>query len=169
MAVIIVEPVEAGAAWLAHALAGLDQRILRTASPDEVMGALVGSGLDDEQALGLASRLQQAAPEVAVVLLRQRESGQMLRAALRFGVRDVLAASSDGETVRSSVSRAIELATSLRGRLAAGPGGARPEAPGGRPGEIITVFSAKGGCGKTFLATNLAVALAAGGTEVALV
>src|SRR6266508_2929906 len=93
----------------------------------------------------------------------------MLRAALRFGVRDVLAASSDGETVRSSVSRAIELATSLRGRLAAGPGGARPEAPGGRPGEIITVFSAKGGCGKTFLATNLAVALAAGGTEVALV
>src|SRR6266545_3881436 len=176
MAVIIVEPVEAGAAWLAHALAGLDQRILRTASPDEAMGAiategrevlaaLVGSGLDDEQALGLASRLQQAAPEVAVVLLRQRESGQMLRAALRFGVRDVLAASSDGETVRSSVSRAIELATSLRGRLAAGPGGARPEAPGGRPGEIITVFSAKGGCGKTFLATNLAV----GGTEVALV
>src|SRR6266540_3938803 len=110
MAVIIVEPVEAGAAWLAHALAGLDQRILRTASPDEAMGAiategrevlaaLVGSGLDDEQALGLASRLQQAAPEVAVVLLRQRESGQMLRAALRFGVRDVLAASSDGETV----------------------------------------------------------------------
>src|SRR6266536_1193314 len=180
MAVIIVEPVEAGAAWLAHALAGLDQRILRTASPDEAMGAiategrevlaaLVGSGLDDEQALGLASRLQQAAPEVAVVLLRQRESGQILRAALRFGVRDVLAASSDGETVRSSVSRAIELATSLRGRLAAGPGGARPEAPGGRPGEIITVFSAKGGCGKTFLATNLAVALAAGGTEVALV
>src|SRR6266511_2708051 len=180
MAVIIVEPVEAGAACLPHALAGLDQRILRTASPDEAMGAiategrevlaaLVGSGLDDEQALGLASRLQQAAPEVAVVLLRQRESGQMLRAALRFGVRDVLAASSDGETVRSSVSRAIELATSLRGRLAAGPGGARPEAPGGRPGEIITVFSAKGGCGKTFLATNLAVALAAGGTEVALV
>src|SRR6266511_184669 len=80
MAVIIVEPVEAGAAWLAHALAGLDQRILRTASPDEAMGAiategrevlaaLVGSGLDDEPALGLASPLQQAAPAVAVVLL----------------------------------------------------------------------------------------------------
>ncbi len=162
MAVIIVEPVEAGAAWLAHALAGLDQRILRTTSPDEAMGAiategrevlaaLVGSGLDDEQALGLAARLQQAAPEVTVVLLRERESGQMLRSALRFGVRDVLGA------------------TSLRGRLAAGGGGGRPEAPSGRPGEIITVFSAKGGCGKTFLATNLAVALAAGGTAVALV
>ena len=37
-------------------------------------------------------------------------------------------------------------------------GGARP-----RPdGQIVTVFAAKGGCGKTTLATNLAVALAAG-------
>jgi pilus assembly protein CpaE len=31
------------------------------------------------------------------------------------------------------------------------------------------VFSSKGGCGKTFLATNLAVALSRGGAEVALV
>src|SRR5262245_12987222 len=180
MAVIIVEPVEAGAAWLTHALAGLDQRILRTASPDEAMGAvategrevlaaLVGSGLDDEAALGLAARLQQAAPEVAVVLLRQGESGAMLRSALRFGVRDVLGASSDADTVRTSIARAIELAATLRGRLAATTGSGAPEAPGDRPGEIITVFSAKGGCGKTFLATNLAVALAAGGSEVALV
>ncbi|HZD37193.1 MAG TPA: P-loop NTPase, partial [Actinomycetes bacterium] len=180
MAVIIVEPVEAGAAWLAHALAGLDQRILRTTGADEAMGAiaaegrevvaaLVGSGLADEDALDLASRLQQGAPEIAVVLLRERQSGQMLRSALRAGVRDVLAASSDAESVRASVARAIDLATSLRGRLAAGSATARPEAPGGRPGEVITVFSAKGGCGKTFLATNLAVALAAGGSEVALV
>jgi pilus assembly protein CpaE len=180
MAVIIVEPVEAGAAWLAHALAGLDPRILRTTSPDEAMGALategrevlaalVGSGMDDEQALGLAARLQQAAPEVAVVLLRERDSGEMLRAALRLGIRDVLGAASDADTVRASTARAIELATSLRGRLAAAVGGTRPEAPSDRSGEIITVFSAKGGCGKTFLATNLAVALAARGTEVALV
>ena len=180
MAVIIVEPVEAGAAWLAHALAGLDQRILRTGGADEAMGAiategrevlatLIGSGLDDEAALGLAARLQQAAPEVAVVLLRERESGQMLRSALRFGVRDVLGASSDADTVRASTARAIELATTLRGRLAAAAGSEGPGASRDRTGEIITVFSAKGGCGKTFLATNLAVALAATGSEVALV
>src|SRR6266540_5263196 len=180
MAVIIVESVDADAAWLAHALAGLDQRILRTTSPDEAMGALaaeggevlaalVGSGLDDRWALDLAARLQQAAPEIAVVLLRERESGEMLRSALRLGVRDVLGASSDADAVRTSMARAIELAASLRGRLATAVGGVRPETASDRPGEIITVFSAKGGCGKTFLATNLAVALAAGGTEVALV
>jgi pilus assembly protein CpaE len=178
MAVIIVEPVEAGAAWIAHALAGLDHRLLRTAGADEAMAAvategrevvaaIVGSGLGDGEALGFAGRLQQAAPEVAVVLLRKRESGELLRAALRLGVRDVVPASSDAEAVRTSTARAIELATSLRGRLAGGP--AKLDAPGDLPGEVITVFSAKGGCGKTFLATNLAVALAAGGTEVALV
>jgi len=32
-------------------------------------------------------------------------------------------------------------------------------------GRVITVFAAKGGCGKTTVATNLAVALAAGGTR----
>jgi pilus assembly protein CpaE len=34
---------------------------------------------------------------------------------------------------------------------------------------VITVFSSKGGCGKTFLSTNLAVALSRSGAEVALV
>jgi pilus assembly protein CpaE len=179
MAVIIVEPVEAASAWIAHALAGLDQRLLRTSSADEamaavateggeVLAAVAGSGLADDEALGFAGRLQQAAPEVPLVLLRKQDSGELLRAALRLGVRDVLPASSDADAVRASTARAIELASSLRGRLAGG-GGATPDAAGGLPGEIITVFSAKGGCGKTFLATNLAVALAAGGTEAALV
>jgi pilus assembly protein CpaE len=36
-------------------------------------------------------------------------------------------------------------------------------------GKVVTVFSSKGGCGKTFLSTNLAVALSQGGAEVALV
>ena len=179
MAVIIVEPLEAASAWIAHALAGLDQRLLRTAGADEamaavateggeVLAAIAGSGLADDEALGFAERLQEAAPEVPVVLLRKHDSGELLRAALRLGVRDVLPASSDAAALRASTARAIELASSLRGRLASG-GGARPDAAGELPGEIITVFSAKGGCGKTFLATNLAVALAAGGTEVALV
>jgi pilus assembly protein CpaE len=178
MAVIIVEPGEAASAWIAHALAGLDERLLRTAGSDEamaavateggeVLAAVVGSGLADDEALGFAGRLQQAAPEVPVVLLRERDSGDLLRAALRLGIRDVLPASSDDAAVRASTARAIELASTLRGRL--GGGAATPDPPGELPGEIITVFSAKGGCGKTFLATNLAVALAAGGVEVALV
>src|SRR2546430_13616936 len=57
-------------------------------------------------------------------------------------------------------------------RSGAGPAGtagaprgpAVPEQPE-RDAKVITVFAAKGGCGKTVLATNLAVALAAGGAR----
>jgi pilus assembly protein CpaE len=178
MAVMIVEPHDGYATWLANALAGLTERAVRAAGADEamaalaaeggaVLAALVGPTLPDGEALALAGRLQQGAPDVSVLLIRQEETGELLRQALRVGVKDVLAATSDGPTVRAAAARALEVARSLRGRLAGGvPGEAGAER---RPGRVVTVFSSKGGCGKTFLSANLAVALAATGAEVALV
>ncbi len=178
MAVIVVEPDDGRATWLAHALSDLTDRAIRTTGADEAMAALategrevvaalVGPGLEDQDALDLADRLRQAAPEVPVVLVRQRDSGELLRAALRVGVKDVLPSSSDATALRVAVARVLEAARELRSRLARG---AVPSAPADdRPGRIITVFSAKGGCGKTVLSTNLAAALATTGPEVALV
>jgi pilus assembly protein CpaE len=179
MAVIIAEPDDGRAAWMANALSSVGNRAVRTTSADEAMAALatedqeivaavVGPGLVDREALDLAGRLQQAAPEVPVVLLRRRDSGELLRAALRLGVKDVLAASGDAAALRASVARALEVAGELRSRVA-GSAAAAPDRQGDRPGKVITVFAAKGGCGKTFLSTNLAVALAATGATVALV
>ncbi len=51
----------------------------------------------------------------------------------------------------------------MRGQAAGSP------EPGSRRGRVVTVFSAKGGCGKTTLATNLAAVLADSGRSVALV
>jgi pilus assembly protein CpaE len=178
MAVMIVEPHDGYATWLAGSLSGLTDRVVRAAGPDEamaalaaegqaVLGVIVGPTLADAEALGLAGRLQQGAPDVSVLLVRRHESGDLLREALRVGVKDVLPSASDEATVRAAAVRALEIARALRGRLT---GGAPAEAGEQRaPGKVVTVFSSKGGCGKTFLATNLAVALASGGTEVALV
>ena len=178
MAVMIVEPHDGYATWLAGAMSGLTDRVVRAAGPDEamaalaaegqaVLGVIIGPTLADPEALGLAGRLQQGAPDVSVLLVRRHESGQLLREALRVGVKDVLPASSDEATVRAAAARALEIARTLRGRLTGGaPTDAGEQRP---PGKVVTVFSSKGGCGKTFLATNLAVALASGGTEVALV
>jgi pilus assembly protein CpaE len=177
MAVLIVEPDAGYATWLAGALTGLTDRAVRTAGPDEamaalaaegraVLGALVGPSLADDDALGLAGRLQAAAPDVAVLLVRHADSGELLRAALQVGVRDVVTAPRDEAAVRRAAARALEVARALRGRLAGVPGGPAAEEPAGK---VVTVFSAKGGCGKTFLASNLAVALADGAAEVALV
>jgi pilus assembly protein CpaE len=178
MAVLIVEPHDGYATWLANALSGLTDRVVRAADPDEAMAALAAEGRDvlaaifgpslgDQDALALAGALQQGTPDVSVLLIRRQESGELIRQALRVGIKDVLSSASDETTIRTAAARAIEIARTLRGRLG---GGAPTDAGEGRsPGRVVTVFSSKGGCGKTFLSTNLAVALSRGGAEVALV
>jgi pilus assembly protein CpaE len=178
MAVLIVEPHDGYATWLANALSGLTDRVVRAADPDEgmaavaaegrdVLAAIFGPSLSDRDALALAGALQQGTPDVSVLIIRRQESGELIRQALRVGVKDVLSSASDENAVRAAAARAIEIARTLRGRLGGGaptdPGGGRP------PGRVVTVFSSKGGCGKTFLSTNLAVALSRSGAEVALV
>src|SRR5919206_2677816 len=178
MAVLIVEPHDGYATWLANALSGLTDRVVRTADIDEAMAALAAEGSDvlaaifgpslaDRDALALAGALQQGTPDVSVLLIRRQESGELIRQALRVGIKDVLPSASDETTVRTAAARAIEIARTLRGRLG---GGAPTDGGEGRPaGRVVTVFSSKGGCGKTFLSTNLAVALSRSGAEVALV
>jgi pilus assembly protein CpaE len=177
MAVLIVEPHDGYATWLANALSGLTDRVVRAADPDEAMAALAAEGSDvlaaifgpslgDRDALALAGALQQGTPDVSVLLIRRQESGELIRQALRAGIKDVLSSASDETTVRTAAARAIEIARTLRGRLG---GGAPTDGEGRAPGRVVTVFSSKGGCGKTFLSTNLAVAISRSGAEVALV
>ena len=178
MAVLIVEPHDGYATWLANALSGLTDRVVRAADPDEAMAAVAAEGRDvlaaifgpslaDRDALALAGALQQGTPDVSVLLIRRQESGELIRQALRVGVKDVLSSASDETAIRTAAGQGD------RDR----PDPARPPRRGaptdageGRaPGKVVTVFSSKGGCGKTFLSTNLAVALSQGGAEVALV
>jgi pilus assembly protein CpaE len=134
----------------------------------DVLAAIFGPSLSDRDALALAGALQQGTPDVSVLLIRRQESGELIRQALRVGVKDVLSSASDENAVRGAAARALEIARTLRGRL--GNGGAPTDPGEGRnPGRVVTVFSSKGGCGKTFLSTNLAVALTRNGAEVALV
>jgi pilus assembly protein CpaE len=177
MAVLIVEPHDGYATWLANALSGLTDRVVRAADPDEgmaavaaeghdVLAAIFGPSLSDRDALALAGALQQGTPDVSVLLIRRQESGELIRQALRVGVKDVLSSASDENAIRGAAARALEIARTLRGRLG---GGAPTDGAGRSPGRVVTVFSSKGGCGKTFLSTNLAVALGRTGAEVALV
>jgi pilus assembly protein CpaE len=137
------------------------------AEGSDVLAAIFGPSLGDRDALALAGALQQGTPDVSVLLIRRQESGELIRQALRAGIKDVLSSASDETTVRTAAARALEIARTLRGRLGGAP--ATDPGEGRSPGRVITVFSSKGGCGKTFLSTNLAVALSRGGAEVALV
>jgi pilus assembly protein CpaE len=85
--------------------------------------------------------------------------------ALRAGVREVVE-ERDIAGLSAAVKRSKAVARAVREQV---PGGI-PASDVPERGKLITVFSAKGGCGKTTLSTNLAAALAAGGRhEVVLV
>ena len=119
---------------------------------------VIGASVDIESALALASSMRVTRPSMGVVMVRRRVDTSVLADALRSGVREVVE-ERDLAGINAAVARVKSLATSLRETVpgAEGPGDS------GDHGRLVTVFSAKGGCGKTTLSTNLAVALTEGG------
>ena len=119
---------------------------------------VVGASVDVESALDLAADMRITRPSLGVVVVRRRVDTSVLADALRAGVREVCE-ERDLAGINGAVARVRQLAQSLRETV---PGASIPEEEGDR-GVLVTVFSAKGGCGKTTLSTNLAVALTEGG------
>jgi pilus assembly protein CpaE len=119
---------------------------------------LIGPHVDLESALELADSMRLSRPMLGVVLVRQRIDTATLSDALRSGVREVVK-ERDIESVTAAIRRAMELASAVREQA-----GMAPSTDGGPElGRLVTVFSAKGGAGKTTVSTNLAAALADGG------
>jgi pilus assembly protein CpaE len=129
--------------------------------PDELL-VVVGPTVDLAQALGLAATWRLDRPDLGVVLLRHRIDVQVLAQALRAGVREVVNPDDLGAVVEAT-RRSVEISRRRTSNHPATAGERRPE------GKVVTVFSAKGGCGKTTVATNLAGALAADGVTTVCV
>ncbi len=123
------------------------------ANPNEDV-VVLGSTVDLHTALGIAENMRLSRPSLGVVLVRRRIDTSILAEALRAGVREVVE-ERDLPALGVAVRRTHQLSRSLRRTAAAGA--VDDHAPQGR---VVTVFSAKGGCGKTTLATNLAAVLA---------
>jgi len=105
------------------------------------------------EALTFASTLRLIRPAVGVILARDYVDVNLLTHALRAGVREVVPAG-DPAALASACQRSYEVSMRL---LSTSP---PPEPQSTKQGEVVTVFAAKGGCGKTTLAINIAVALA---------
>lgn len=125
------------------------------ADPAEML-VVIGSDTPADDALEFAARLRLAWPAVGVILTRDHVDVELLTRALQSGVREVVRAG-DHAALAAACRRSRELSWRL---LAAG--GAGKAAPL-REGKVVTVFAAKGGCGKTTISTNLGVVLSRGG------
>ncbi|GAA3167737.1 hypothetical protein GCM10010466_67890 [Planomonospora alba] len=175
---VLYEPRPAEAAHLAAHLAALPGPAVRTAGSAAELAAhlaadpgetlvVVGPGAPGAEATAFAAEQRLRRPAVGVVLLRADAPIDLLREALRAGVREV-ADPRDPHAVRRACERSLELsrqltAASRTGAPAPAQAGAADGTAAGRPGRIVTVLATKGGCGKTAIAVNLAVTLAAGG------
>ena len=121
---------------------------------------VIGPDIDLDSACNLAEEERVARPELGVILLRHRLDVTVLAQALRSGVREVVAADD-----QNAIAEAVRRSSALTAQLV-GHGGVQS---GTKDGKVITVFSAKGGVGKTTISTNLATYLASTGARTVLV
>lgn len=145
-----IEPEEIG--WVQSATAA-EELLIHTFSPVEVL--VLSPEVKEPDALGLAEFVGRQAPGTAIVLVRDHTWNGLLPAAMRAGIRDVVDMTQGAEELRDAVERAIVWASNLRSVSSV-----QSEGQPSRRGSIMSIFSSKGGAGKTFLTTNLACAVA---------
>jgi pilus assembly protein CpaE len=164
-------------------LEGLEQHI-RTAEAE--FAVVIGPSVPGESAAEMAQWARVHRPDLGVILLRHEVDSNTLALALRSGMREVVAArdlagittavqrarsvaNAIGQTMLDEVQAAAQTARAeVAAEVAKAAADAQAEADAPR-GKIVTVFSTKGGVGKSLVATNLGVALASSGRSTCLV
>ena len=121
--------------------------------------AVLGPNCTTPEAMASAARVLPNHPELGAILLATELSTSLLQQALRSGVKDVLAA----PIAPAEMAAAVERVNSGLQVVATPVDPAQVTfddfGEGDEPGKVITVFSTKGGAGKSMLATNLGVLL----------
>ncbi len=129
--------------------------------PDVVLMDINMPGLDG---IGATERVVEEHPETAVVIISVEGDQEYFRKAMRAGARDYLVKPFGMDDLVGAIRNAYRLNAPER---AAGATSLRRGAT--RLGQVVCVFSSKGGVGKTTVTANLAVAVAAAGHRVVVV
>ena len=119
---------------------------------------VIGPRAGTEEALGFASALRMVRPAVGVILVRDQTSVELLNQALQSGIREVIQ-TGDHAALAAACRRSRDVSWRILAATTTERTGPTVD------GKIITVFTAKGGVGKTMLAINLGVALAQRGAN----
>ena len=109
--------------------------------------AIIALGPNADHAVRFIERLNKECPNTALISAAQDASPDMILKSLRAGAREFLRIPISAEELRTVLDRVSEVLTKA------------VETPK-KKGRMISVFSSKGGCGTTFLATNIAAATA---------
>ena len=119
------------------------------------MAAMISLGANSEQGIKLIQRLALESPKTALISVAHNASPELLLQSLRAGAREFLQLPINLQEMKTVFDRVAEFCAT------------QVEVPK-KKGRMIAVFSSKGGCGTSFVATNLAAATHARTTLVDL-
>lgn len=105
--------------------------------------AIIALGSNSEQAIKLIHRLASESPKTALISTAHNASSDLLLQSLRAGAREFLQLPIRAEELKTVLDRVAEFCAG------------QVETPR-KKGRMVAVFSSKGGCGTSFIATNLA-------------
>ena len=112
---------------------------------------VAGPSLISAGGLPRLAALHEQAPSVSIILALAERPDARLAEIVRVGAIDLVALPCDDSVLRASLGRALDIARRRR---------APSRGRGADAGRVITITSASGGSGKTFVATNTALFLA---------
>lgn len=146
-------------------------RLAKELRPDVILMDINMPGMDGIAATEVISS---TIPASEVIMMSVQGEPDYLRRAMLAGAREYLVKPFGGDELSNSIRQVYELAADKRARLSAAmqPAAPTPVAAAELPpaGRMISVFSPKGGVGRTTVAANLAIALRLlSGKRVALV
>lgn len=148
--------------WVPTAAACQELFARQDGTPEIVV---LSPAVKDQDALDLAESVARMAPATAVVAVRDRPADGFVPLAMRAGIRDVVDLTRGAQELREGLERAMTWSSKVRAAGTESRGGGSSA----ESGRVHAVFSSKGGTGKSFLAANLASALARRAAPVALI
>ncbi len=142
-------------------------QLAREAKPNVVLMDINMPDMDGIQATGVIVR---EVPSAQIVIVSVQSDTDYLRRAMLAGARDFLPKPPSADELIQTIRRLGEMSRQREQMMVAPPTqvGLAP-GRGGVNGKVISVFSPKGGAGKTAIVTNLAIALQGDESKVVVV
>jgi pilus assembly protein CpaE len=130
---------------------------------------LMDINMPDMDGIAATERLSAEVPSAAVVMMSVQGEADYLRRSMLAGAREFLVKPFSSDELTASIRQVYVREKDKIGRAAPAPAAPRAPVEATASGQVVALFSPKGGAGRTTIAVNLAVAAAELGRKVVLV